>query len=89
MHDDALGKPPMDGAAEVSSSTVRGSAAVAGLPLEDEAVAARIAAGAGAAVAAVREALSRVDDPDALFEREPAEYLALLEALAEPTKDPR
>jgi hypothetical protein len=52
-------------------------------------VAARIAAGAGAAVAAVREALSRVDDPDALFEREPAEYLALLEALAEPPKDPR
>lgn len=79
----------MAGAAKVSSSTVLESAAVMGLPLEDEAVAARIAAGAGAAVAAVREALSRVDDPDALFEREPAEYLALLEALAEPPKDPR
>ena len=79
----------MAGAAKVSSSTVLESAAVVGLPLDDDAVAARIAAGAGAAVAAVREALSRVDDPDALFEREPAEYLVLLEALAEPPKDPR
>lgn len=79
----------MASAAKVSSSTVLESAAVVGLPLDDDAVAARIAAGAGAAVAAVREALSRVDDPDALFEREPAEYLALLEALAEPPKGPR
>ena len=79
----------MASAAKVSSSTVLESAAVVGLPLDDEAVAARIAAGAGAAVAAVREALSRVDDPDALLEREPAEYLAPLEALAEPPEDLR
>jgi len=32
----------------------------------------------------VREALSHLDDADALFEREPSEYLALLESLAEP-----
>jgi len=76
----------MVGAPKVSSSTVLESAAVVGLPLEDEAVAARIAAGAGAAVAAVRATLAKLDETgaDALFEREPAEYLALLEALAEP-----
>lgn len=78
-------RPPVDGAAQVSPATVRESAAVIGLPLADEAVAARIAAGAGAAVAAVREALSGLDDADALFEREPADFLALLEALAEPS----
>ena len=81
----------MVGAAKVSSSTVLESAAVVGLPLEDEAVAARIAAGAGAAVAAVLATLAKLDEAeaDALFEREPAEYLALLEALAEPPKDLR
>jgi len=76
-------KPPLDVVVKVSPATVLESAAVIGLPLDDEAVAARIAAGAGAAVAAVREALSHLDD-DALFEREPSEYLALLESLAEP-----
>ena len=81
----------MVGAAKVSSSTVLESAAVVGLPLEDEAVAARIAAGAGAAVAAVLATLAKLDEAeaDALFGREPAEYLALLEALAEPPKDLR
>jgi len=77
-------KPPLDVVVRVSSATVLESAGVIGLPLDDEAVAARIAAGAGAAVAAVREALSHLDDADALFEREPSEYLALLESLAEP-----
>jgi hypothetical protein len=77
-------KPPLDVVGKVSPATVLESAAVIGLPLDDEAVAARIAAGAGAAVAAVREALSHLDDADALFEREPSEYLALLESLAEP-----
>ncbi len=80
-------KPPPGVVVEVSSATVLESAAVIGLPLDDEAVAARIAAGAGAAVAAVRAALSHLDDDDALFEREPSEYLALLEALAEPPAD--
>ena len=78
-------KPPLDVVVKVSSATVLESAAVIGLPLADEAVAARVAAGAGAAVAAVREALAHLDDADALFEREPSEYLALLEALAEPS----
>jgi hypothetical protein len=68
-------KPPLDVVVKVSSATVLESAGVIGLPLDDEAVAARIAAGAGAAVAAVREALSHLDDVDALFE---------LESLAEP-----
>lgn len=79
-----MDKPPLDVAAKVSSATVLESAAVIGIPLDDQAVAERIAAGAGAAVAAVREALSHLDDDDALFEREPSEYLALLETLAEP-----
>ena len=79
-------RPPVVGAAQVSPATVQESAAVVGLPLADEAVAARIAAGADAAVAAVREALTRLDATDALFEREPADYLALLEALAEPPR---
>ena len=81
--------PPIDIPPKISPSTVLESAAVIGLPLEDEAAAARIAAGAGAAVAAVREALAGVGDVDALFDREPAEYLALLEALAGPPEDPR
>ena len=73
----------------VSPSTVLESASAIGLPPADEAAAARIAAGAGAAVAAVREVLVRIDDADALFDLEPAGYLALLEALADPpTGDP-
>ena len=80
-----MDKPPLDAVVKVSSATVLESAAVIGLPLADEAVASRVAAGAGAAVAAVREALAHLDDADALFEREPSEYLALLEALAEPS----
>lgn len=71
----------------ITAATVRESAAVLGLPLEDEATAARIAAGADAAVAAVRTALAKVDDAASLFDREPAEYLALLEALADPPAD--
>lgn len=76
----------MDRMPRVSPAAVLESAAVIGLPLDDEAAAARIAAGAGAAVAAVRATLAELDDAEAdeLFGREPAEYLALLESLAEP-----
>lgn len=78
----------MSGAPTLSIGAVRELAALAGVPVDDDAAAARIAAGAGAAVAAVRAALADLEGADgaladgALFEREPSEYLALLEALA-------
>ena len=58
-------------------STVRDLAGLAGLPLEDEA-AARIAAGASAAIAAVAANVR-----ETLFDVEPNDYLATLEALAD------
>ena len=79
-----MDKPPPDGTAKLPPSTVLVSAAAMGLPIDDEATAARIAAGASAAVAAVRAAAGSVGDDPLLFEREPADYLALLEALADP-----
>lgn len=80
----------MSGGPTLSTGAVREIAALVGVPLDDEAAAARVAAGAGAAVAAVRAALDEVLAADgaavdaALFGREPSEYLALLEALADP-----
>jgi hypothetical protein len=58
-------------------ATVRDLARLAGLPLEDEALAARIAGGASAAIAAVA---ASVQQP--LFDLEPLDYLATLERLA-------
>jgi hypothetical protein len=59
-------------------TTVRDLARLAGLPLDDEATAARIAAGASAAIAAVA---ASVREP--LFDVEPNDYLATLERLAD------
>jgi hypothetical protein len=60
-------------------STVRDLARLAGLPHQDEATAARIAAGASAAIAAVA---ANLHEP--LFDLEPNDYLATLERLADP-----
>jgi hypothetical protein len=54
-------------------------AQVAGIPLADEAMAARIATGAGVAIAAVRS-----QSGGTLFDLEPGDYLATLERLAVP-----
>ena len=62
----------------LDSATVRDLARLAGLPLEDEASAARIAAGASAAIAAVAASVS-----ETLFDIEPNDYLATLERLAD------
>ena len=52
-------------------------ARVAGIPIADQEMAERIAAGASAAIAAVRTQVTTT-----LFDYEPADYLALLERLA-------
>jgi hypothetical protein len=60
-------------------------AALTGIPVDDEAMAARIAAGAGAAVAAVaaaRASLQAAGADEALLGAEAADYLARLESLA-------
>lgn len=67
----------------LSADAVLELAALTGLPVDDAAMAARIAAGAGAAVAAVRAAAASVTDEAMLFDREPSEYLAVLESLAD------
>jgi hypothetical protein len=56
---------------------------LAAVPLDDAEIAARIAAGASAAIAAVRTQMlaGTLDDPS-LFEYEPGNYLATLERLA-------
>jgi len=74
-------------AVEIPPNVVTVVAAITGVPIIDDGMAQRIAAGATAAVTAVRRAaLSVASDPllaDNLFDREPAEYLAVLESLAE------
>jgi hypothetical protein len=61
----------------LDGDTVAAIAQAAGIPITDQAMAERIAAGASAAIAAVRGQVSTT-----LFEHEPADYLALLERLA-------
>lgn len=58
-------------------ATLRDLARLAGLPLENDDLAARIAGGASAAIAAVA---ASVREP--LFDLEPGDYLATLERLA-------
>jgi hypothetical protein len=81
---------------ETSPTAVLELAALTGIPVDDEAMAARIAAGAGAAVAAVAAARASLQAAggapasaadEALLGGEPADYLALLESLA--GDDPR
>ncbi len=61
-------------------ATVRDLARLAGLPLDpDDALAARIAGGASAAIAAVAASVG-----ETLFDLEPGDYLGTLERLAEP-----
>jgi hypothetical protein len=84
---------------ETSPTAVLELAALTGIPVDDEAMAARIASGAGAAVAAVAAARASLQAAgvadaapaaaadEALFGAEPADYLALLESLA--WDDPR
>jgi hypothetical protein len=61
-------------------------AALAGIPVDDEAMALRIAVGAGAAVTAVAAARAALQAAgaldDALLGGEAADHLALLESLA-------
>jgi hypothetical protein len=61
----------------LSSASVSALAEAAGIPLADDAMAERIAAGASAAIAAVRAQLG-----ESLCEYEPGDYLAALERLS-------
>ena len=63
----------------VTSELALTLAAIAGVPIDDQAAAARIAAGASAAIKAVRSVTS-----DTLFDCEPSDFLATLEQLADP-----
>lgn len=65
----------------LSGGTVEELARLLGLPLASAAAAERLAAGAGAAAQAVRAVLKH-DGGGRLFDREPADYLRLLESLA-------
>jgi hypothetical protein len=70
---------------ETSPTAVLELAALTGIPVDDEAMAARIAAGAGAAVAAVaaaRASLQAAGADEALLGAEATDYLARLESLA-------
>jgi len=58
-------------------ATIRDLARLAGLPLEDDDLPARIAGGASTAIAAVAASLR-----EPLFDLEPGDYLATLERLA-------
>jgi hypothetical protein len=64
--------------------TVLALARVAGLPIADADMAARIAAGASAAISAVRSSLG-----ETLFDFEPADFSATLERLAVDPPDGR
>ena len=61
----------------LNADAVAAIARAAGIPITDQAMAERIAAGAGAAIAAVRAQVTTT-----LFDHEPADFLALLERLA-------
>lgn len=62
----------------LDDATVVDLARIAGIPLSDTEAAPRIAAGASAAIAAVRAVCH-----DTLFDYEPADFLPTLEALAD------
>jgi hypothetical protein len=68
----------------LSAVTAAALAKVAGIPLADNDAAARIAAGANAAIMAVRSVAN-----ETCFDYEPSDYLAALEELAEPDVSPR
>ncbi|MFM8518386.1 MAG: hypothetical protein ACKODA_11020 [Nevskiaceae bacterium] len=70
----------------LSTSAMLELSSLSGIPVDDAAMAERIAAGAAAAVEAVRSIAANQGEVDLdqwLFEIEPAGYLALLEQLAE------
>jgi len=68
---------PNDSKPLLEAATVTALAVATGIPLDDEAMAARIAVGAGTAIAAVRAQVR-----DSLFDYEPGDYLGTLERLA-------
>ena len=75
----------MNSVNHLSPAAVLELARLNGIPVEDEAMAARIAAGgaaAAAAVEAIRKANGRGQDVAALSAVEPADYLPTLESLA-------
>ena len=78
--------PGVPASPSLSTASLLELAALAGIPIDDEAMALRIAVGAGAAVTAVaaaRAALQAADAlDDALLGGEAADHLALLESLA-------
>lgn len=61
----------------IDSQAIMTLASAAGMPLADDAMAARVAAGAQSAVDAVRQSVH-----ETLFDLEPADFLSTLEELA-------
>ena len=76
----------MDSASHLSAATVLELARLNGLPVDDEAMASRIAVGGAAAMAAVN-AVNRQLGKDVLSDIEPADYLPKLESLVRPIPD--
>ncbi len=78
--------PDFPASPSLSTASVLELAALAGIPVDDEAMALRIAVGAGAAVTAVAAARAALQAAgaldDALLGGEAADHLALLESLA-------
>lgn len=74
---------PDSNSAPLSAAAVTELARITGIPVDDAAMAARIAAGAATAVAAVRAGIAIVVDSDVVpFDCE-TDYLAALERLAD------
>lgn len=74
---------PDSNSAPLSAAAVTELARITGIPVDDAAMAARVAAGAATAVAAVREGIAIVVDSDVVpFDCE-TDYLAALERLAD------
>lgn len=77
----------MDSASSLSAAVVLELAQLNGVPVDDQAMALRIAAGGAAATTAVRAASSEIGQA-VLAAVEPAEYLSKLESLAAPSPAP-
>ena len=68
----------------LADATIVDLARMTGIPLADAEAASRIAAGASAAIEAVRS-IGAGSESGSLFDYEPSDYLATLESLAEDT----
>lgn len=78
-----MARTPDSNVAPLSAAAVMELARITGVPVDDAAMAARIAAGAANAVAAVREGLAIVATTGVVTFDHDTDYLAALERLAD------